>query len=102
MRLSPVTVYGSRLLSAGGALEGDFLEVGHALEVAEALVDLFVGEAADAVGADLLEVEGGHDRAEDDGAPERVVVNRLVARKVAHEAAGEGVARAGRVEDRFE
>src|SRR5215208_5830995 len=75
------------LCCEGGALEGDFLEVGHALELSEALVDLFVREAADAVGAELLDVEGGHDGAEDDGAAQRLVVNLLVAREVSHEAA---------------
>src|SRR5437764_684197 len=88
-------------LSGGalGAAEGDFLEVRHPLEVAEALVDLFVREAADALGAELLDVEGGHHRAVDDGAAQRPLVDVLVAGEVAHEAAGEGVARARRVED---
>src|SRR5947209_4091432 len=92
-------------LSLGGALgaaEGDFLEVRHPLEVAEALVDLFVREPADALGAELLDVEGGHHRAEDDGAAQRPLVYVLVAGEVAHEAAGEGVARARRVEDRLQ
>src|SRR5688500_12909322 len=69
---------------ADGALEGDFLEVGHALEVAEAAVDLLGGEALDALGAELLDVERSHHGAEDDGAAHGLFVGEVVAGEVAH------------------
>ena len=47
---------------AGSALNGGLLEVREALEGREALVDLALGEAAHALGAEVLDVEGGQHR----------------------------------------
>src|SRR3954452_10509168 len=72
-------------------------------ELVDALGDLVGGQARDALGPELLDVERRQRRAVGHGAAQGVVVAGAAARgEVADEAAGEGVAGAGRVDDGLE
>jgi hypothetical protein len=77
------------------------LELRHALEGGEALLDLGEGQPGDSLGAELLDVEGGECRAVDDGRAQQLFAQlaRRVRGEKADEAPGEGVAGAGRIEN---
>src|SRR5262245_23588173 len=72
------------------------------LELMETGVNLFGLEPAQSIATELLDVVGGHNRAVDDGAAQRGLVDLVGLRQIPHEAAREAVAGAGRVEDVFE
>src|SRR5262245_11982122 len=80
------------------------LEPRDALQRAAALGDLVRFQTLDALGAERLDVERGQHGAERHRAAEQLVVELLpgVRGDVAHEAAGERVARAGRIDDVLE
>src|SRR6185369_9441980 len=78
------------------------LEVGHRLEAPVALIYLAVLKGSQAVEAEILDIEGGHDAAEDDRLPDPVLRNVPGVRQVPHETAGKGIARPGRIEDFFQ
>src|SRR5690349_5050620 len=85
----------------GGERPAVVLEVGQVLERRHAGIDLVAFEAADPLGAEVLDVEGGHRRAADHRLAELAVARGVVAEAVeeAEEASREGVAGAGRVAD---
>src|SRR5690242_1350126 len=84
------------------------LKRGARFKFAIARLDFLAGERAEAVHPELLAAEAAHDGAVDDGPLELGEVELAVLRRdaasgeVADEAAGEAIARAGRVEDLFE
>ncbi len=71
-------------------------------ELLYAFVDLSLGEADHALESEFLDAERSHGGAEDDGAFHVVEGDIARLRDVTDEAAGEGVARAGRIEHIFE
>src|SRR5262245_23849008 len=71
-------------------------------ELMETGVNLFRLELAQAVATELFDVVGSYDRAVDDGAAQRGLVDLVGLRQIPHEAAREAVAGASRVEDVFE
>src|SRR5215468_7354234 len=85
-----------------GRLISSNLEMRELFELMEPGANLFRLEAAQAVATELLDVVGGHDRSVDDGASQRGFVDLVGLRQVSHEAAGEAVTGAGRVENVFE
>src|SRR5712692_676975 len=72
------------------------------LEIAEALVDLFVREALHAFSAELFNVERGHHRPEDHRPAQSSFVQFFLACQIAHQPARKGIARASWIKDRFE
>src|ERR1039457_143406 len=71
-------------------------------------LDFFTGQGAKTVDAEFLAAEAAHDGSVDHGAPQfgeievAVMGREAAAGQVADEAAGEGIARARRVEDVFQ
>ena len=68
----------------------------------EAVVDFLHGEALDAFGRELSAAKTGEDSAVYHRAFDDVVVYRATTGKIPDEAAHEGIARAGRIENFFE
>src|SRR5690349_5827839 len=84
------------------------LKRGAGFELVITRLDLVAGQRPEPVHAELFAAEAAHDRSVDDGALQfgkiqiSVAGRNAPAREVADEAAGEGIARAGRVEDVLE
>ena len=74
----------------------------HRLERLEPLVDLWVIESIDAFRAKFLDVERRHHRTVNHRPPHRFRSDLILRSEIAHEPAGERIARTGRVKDAFE
>ena len=77
---------------------GEVLETSHSLKLPVTHLDLGEGHLLEAVQREAFDGEAGHDGAEDDGLPEGAAVRPAGPGQIAHEAAGESVAGAGRIQ----
>src|SRR5581483_485866 len=71
-------------------------------ELVKARLDLRWRQPAQAVATELFDVERGHHRAVNNSASQRVFINLVGLRQIAHKTARKTIARARRVKDRFE
>src|SRR5712691_9506167 len=78
------------------------LEADHVGEDDETSLDLSGIEALESFQREILHREGRHGGPTDHRAPQRGEIRGVLLSQVAHEAPGEGVARPGRIEDRFQ
>src|SRR5207244_864756 len=103
-RPARVRCAGVAALTGDARLGRDCLEVRDALEIGEAIVDLVEREPLNALGPELLHVEGREHGSVSHGASKDLVVELAftVSIDIAEEAAGEAVSRPGRVEHGLE
>src|ERR1035438_5877890 len=96
------------LTSASAPSTRKTLKRGVVFELLITGLDFFTGQGAKTVHAEFLAAEAAHDGSVDHGAAQfgeieiAVMGREAAAGQVADEAAGEGIARAGRVEDVFQ
>src|SRR5258705_8153257 len=84
---------------SGSCSPWDGSEAHHGAVVFEPALDLATVGALEAIEAEVLDVEAGDDGPDGHGALERGGVGLAGGGEVAHEAAGEAVAGAGRIDD---